>query len=46
MGNVSELPVNGFEWVNDIRSINKKLTNFIKLIKSMMRIAINDIFLK
>ena len=46
MGSVSKLPVNGFEWVNDIRSINKKLTNFIKLIKTMMRIVINDMFLK
>ena len=29
-----KLPVNGFEWVKDISSINKKLDNFIKLIKN------------
>ena len=29
-----KLPVNGFEWVKDISSINKKLKKFIKLIKN------------
>ena len=29
-----KLPVNGFEWVKDISSINKKLKKFMKLIKN------------
>ena len=29
-----KLPVNSFEWVKDILSINKKLDKFIKLIKN------------
>ena len=29
-----KLPVNGFEWVKDISSINKKLYKFIKLMKN------------
>ena len=29
-----KLPVNGFEWVKDVSSINKNLKTFIKLIKN------------
>ena len=41
-----KLPVNGFEWVKDISSINKKIKKFIKLVKTIMKIVIKDILLK
>ena len=41
-----KLPVDGFKWIKDTSSINKKLNKFIKLIKIMMKTLIKDIFLK
>ena len=41
-----KLSVNGFEWVKDISSINKKIKKFIKLVKTIMKIVIKDILLK
>ena len=41
-----KLPANGFEWVKDISSINKRIKKFIKLVKTIMKIVIKDILLK
>ena len=41
-----KLPVNGFESVKHISSINKKIAKFIKLVKTIMKIVIKDILLK
>ena len=41
-----KLPVNGFEWVKDTSSINKKIKQIIKLVKTIMKIVIKEILLK
>ena len=38
-----KLPVNGFEWVKDISSINKKIKKIIKLVKTIMKIVKGNI---
>ena len=46
MRNVSKSTLHGFGWVKDILSINKKLKQFRKTIKTMTKVVIKDTFSK
>ena len=41
-----KLPVDGFKWVENILLINEKFKKFIKPIKTMMKKAMKNLFLK
>ena len=40
------LLLDGFKWVEDIPSLNKRLNKFIKFIKKMMRKVMRETYLK